>query len=213
MQFVRRAVQSGGMVPWVALWTVLFVLVNRAPILGRAMPIWDARDSFFPFYVLTADHIRAGRIVSWDVWSNAGLPRLGDPEFGAVWPLQLLVGVIFGGTPMGFIATLGIIALAGMIIRNSVILVVQIDQDLQAGATLWNAIVESAVRRMRPIILTALAAILAMVPLTRSVFWGPMAWSIMGGLFVATLLTLLFLPALYASWYRATPISRSHRES
>jgi hypothetical protein len=104
MQFVRRAVQSGGMVPWVALWTVLFVLVNRAPILGRAMPIWDARDSFFPFFVLTADHARAGRIVAWDVWSNGGLPRIGDPEFGAVWPLQLLVGLVSGGTPAGFIA-------------------------------------------------------------------------------------------------------------
>jgi multidrug efflux pump len=85
-----------------------------------------------------------------------------------------------------------------------VILVVQIDHDLQAGAPLWTAIVESAVRRLRPIVLTALAAILAMVPLTRSVFWGPMAWAIMGGLFVATLLTLIFLPALYASWYGAT---------
>ncbi|OUM00872.1 efflux RND transporter permease subunit [Variovorax sp. JS1663] len=105
--------------------------------------------------------------------------------------------------PFGFVAMLGVIALAGMIIRNSVILVVQIDHDVAAGAPLWTAIVESAVRRMRPIILTALAAILAMVPLTRSVFWGPMAWSIMGGLFVATLLTLLFLPALYASWYGA----------
>lgn len=105
--------------------------------------------------------------------------------------------------PFGFVAMLGVIALAGMIIRNSVILVVQIDQDLQAGVPLWEAIVESAVRRLRPIALTALAAILAMVPLTRSVFWGPMAWSIMGGLFVATLLTLLFLPALYASWYGA----------
>jgi multidrug efflux pump len=105
--------------------------------------------------------------------------------------------------PFGFVAMLGVIALAGMIIRNSVILVVQIDHDLQAGAPLWQAIVESAVRRLRPIALTALAAILAMVPLTRSVFWGPMAWSIMGGLFVATLLTLLFLPALYASWYGA----------
>jgi hypothetical protein len=104
MQFVRRAVQSGGLVPWVALWTVLFVLVNRAPIFGRAMPIWDARDSFFPFFVLTADHARAGRIVAWDVWSNGGLPRIGDPEFGAVWPLQLLVGLVFGGTPAGFIA-------------------------------------------------------------------------------------------------------------
>jgi multidrug efflux pump len=84
-----------------------------------------------------------------------------------------------------------------------VILVVQIDHDVAAGAPLWTAIVESAVRRLRPIVLTALAAILAMVPLTRSVFWGPMAWAIMGGLAVATLLTLLFLPALYASWYRA----------
>ena len=106
--------------------------------------------------------------------------------------------------PFGFVAMLGVIALAGMIIRNSVILVVQIDQDLEAGAPLWNAIVESAVRRLRPIVLTALAAILAMVPLTHSVFWGPMAWAIMGGLFGATLLTLLFLPALYASWYGAT---------
>lgn len=106
--------------------------------------------------------------------------------------------------PFGFVAMLGVIALAGMIIRNSVILVVQIDQDLQAGASLWHAIVESTVRRMRPILLTALAAILAMIPLTHSVFWGPMAWAIMGGLFVATLLTLVFLPALYASWYGAT---------
>jgi multidrug efflux pump len=107
------------------------------------------------------------------------------------------------GIPFGFVAMLGVIALAGMIIRNSVILVVQIDQDLQAGAPLWTAIVESAVRRLRPIVLTALAAILAMVPLTHSVFWGPMAWAIMGGLAVATVLTLVFLPALYAVCYRA----------
>jgi multidrug efflux pump len=105
--------------------------------------------------------------------------------------------------PFGFVAMLGVIALAGMIIRNSVILVVQIDHDLSTGATLWDAIVESAVRRLRPIVLTALAAILAMVPLTHSVFWGPMAWAIMGGLAVATLLTLIFLPALYATVYRA----------
>ena len=104
--------------------------------------------------------------------------------------------------PFGFVAMLGVIALAGMIIRNSVILVVQIDQDLAAGATPWHAVVESAVRRLRPIVLTALAAILAMVPLTHSVFWGPMAWAIMGGLAVATLLTLVFLPALYATVYR-----------
>jgi multidrug efflux pump len=105
--------------------------------------------------------------------------------------------------PFGFVAMLGVIALFGMIIRNSVILVVQVDQDLSRGLDLWTAIVESAVRRLRPIMLTALAAILAMVPLTRSTFWGPMAWAIMGGLLVATLLTLYFLPALYASWYRA----------
>jgi multidrug efflux pump len=105
--------------------------------------------------------------------------------------------------PFGFVAMLGVIALAGMIIRNSVILVVQIDQDVAAGVPLWNAIVESAVRRLRPIVLTALAAILAMVPLTHSVFWGPMAWAIMGGLAVGTLLTLFFLPALYATWYGA----------
>jgi multidrug efflux pump len=105
--------------------------------------------------------------------------------------------------PFGFVAMLGVIALAGMIIRNSVILVVQIDHDVSAGASLWDAIVESAVRRLRPIVLTALAAILAMIPLTGSVFWGPMAWAIMGGLFVATLLTLIFLPALYAACYGA----------
>ncbi|WP_229418303.1 efflux RND transporter permease subunit [Massilia sp. Root351] len=105
--------------------------------------------------------------------------------------------------PFGFVAMLGVIALAGMIIRNSVILVVQIDEDVSNGTPLWDAIVESAVRRLRPIVLTALAAILAMVPLTHSVFWGPMAWAIMGGLAVATLFTLFFLPALYAACYRA----------
>ncbi|MDO8300146.1 efflux RND transporter permease subunit [Lacisediminimonas sp.] len=104
--------------------------------------------------------------------------------------------------PFGFVAQLGVIALFGMIIRNSVILIDQIEQDIAAGAEPWNAIVESAVRRFRPIILTAAAAVLAMVPLSRSVFWGPMAVAIMGGLIVATGLTLLFLPALYATWFR-----------
>jgi multidrug efflux pump len=115
--------------------------------------------------------------------------------------------------PFGFVAMLGVIALFGMIIRNSVILVVQIDQDLARGIDLWTAIVESAVRRFRPIMLTAMAAILAMIPLTRSTFWGPMAWAIMGGLFVATLLTLLFLPALYAIWYRARQPGSVSRQS
>ncbi|MBB3007983.1 efflux RND transporter permease subunit [Cupriavidus alkaliphilus] len=104
--------------------------------------------------------------------------------------------------PMGFVAQLGITALLGMIIRNSVILVDQIEQDIRAGVPQWTAIVEAAVRRFRPIILTAAAAVLAMIPLSRSMFWGPMAVAIMGGLIVATVLTLLFLPALYAAWFR-----------
>jgi multidrug efflux pump len=104
--------------------------------------------------------------------------------------------------PFGFVAMLGTIALAGMIMRNSVILIDQIDQDLAQGIVPWEAIVGSTLRRFRPIILTALAAILAMIPLTRSTFWGPMAWAIMGGLTIATLLTLIVLPTLYAAWYR-----------
>ncbi|WP_439685289.1 Multidrug efflux pump subunit AcrB [Cupriavidus oxalaticus] len=104
--------------------------------------------------------------------------------------------------PMGFVAQLGITALLGMIIRNSVILVDQIEQDISAGVPPWTAIVEAAVRRFRPIILTAAAAVLAMIPLSRSMFWGPMAVAIMGGLIIATVLTLLFLPALYAAWFR-----------
>ena len=104
--------------------------------------------------------------------------------------------------PFGFVAMLGTIALSGMIMRNSVILVDQIEQDKAAGLDTWQAIIEATVRRFRPIVLTALAAVLAMIPLSRSVFFGPMAVAIMGGLIVATALTLLFLPALYAAWFR-----------
>jgi multidrug efflux pump len=104
--------------------------------------------------------------------------------------------------PFGFVAMLGTIALSGMIMRNSVILVDQIEQDIAAGLDRWQAIIEATVRRFRPIVLTALAAVLAMIPLSRSVFFGPMAVAIMGGLIVATALTLLFLPALYAAWFR-----------
>ncbi len=104
--------------------------------------------------------------------------------------------------PFGFVAMLGTIALAGMIMRNSVILVDQIEQDIASGLGRWQAIVEATVRRFRPIVLTALAAVLAMIPLSRSVFYGPMAVAIMGGLIVATALTLLFLPALYAAWFK-----------
>jgi len=104
--------------------------------------------------------------------------------------------------PFGFVALLGVIALMGMIQRNSVILIDQIEQDRARGVPTWDAIVESAVRRLRPIVLTAAAAVLAMIPLSRSVFWGPMAVAIMGGLVVATVLTLLALPAMYAAWFR-----------
>ena len=104
--------------------------------------------------------------------------------------------------PFGFVANLGVIALFGMIIRNSVILVDQIEHDIARGTPAWDAVIEAAVRRCRPIVLTAAAAALAMIPLSRSVFWGPMAVAIMGGLVVATALTLLFLPALYAAWFR-----------
>ena len=126
-------------------------------------------------------------------------------------PLGLIGVTLFlllFGQPFGFVAMLGTIALSGMIMRNSVILVDQIEQDRAAGLDAWNAIVEATVRRFRPIVLTALAAVLAMIPLSRSVFFGPMAVAIMGGLVVATALTLLFLPALYAAWFRVKPSDR-----
>jgi multidrug efflux pump subunit AcrB len=104
--------------------------------------------------------------------------------------------------PFGFVALLGVIALMGMIMRNAVILIDQIEKDRARGVPAWDAIVEAAVRRFRPIVLTAAAAVLAMIPLSRSVFWGPMAIAIMGGLIVATVLTLLSLPAMYAAWFR-----------
>jgi len=106
------------------------------------------------------------------------------------------------GRPFGFVALLGVIALMGMIQRNSVILIDQIEQERARGVPTWDAIVDAAVGRLRPIVLTAAAAVLAMIPLSRSVFWGPMAVAIMGGLVVATVLTLLALPAMYAAWFR-----------
>ncbi len=112
------------------------------------------------------------------------------------------LGLNVANQPFGFVALLGLIALAGMIMRNTVILVDQIETDVSHGMTRKEAIVEATVRRARPVVLTALAAILAMIPLSRSAFWGPMAITIMGGLFVATFLTLLYLPGLYALWFR-----------
>ncbi|MDC5389719.1 efflux RND transporter permease subunit [Acinetobacter baumannii] len=120
-------------------------------------------------------------------------------------PLGLIGVVLFlllFNKPFGFVAMLGTIALSGMIMRNSLILIDQIEQDRQAGHPTWEAVIDATVRRFRPIILTALAAVLAMIPLSRSIFFGPMAVAIMGGLIVATLLTLFFLPALYAAWFK-----------
>lgn len=123
-------------------------------------------------------------------------------------PLGLIgvtLALLIFRVPFGFVAMLGTIALAGMIMRNSVILVDQIQQDIDAGHDRWHAIIDATVRRFRPIVLTALAAVLAMIPLSRSAFFGPMAVAIMGGLTVATVLTLLFLPALYAAWFKVKP--------
>ena len=118
------------------------------------------------------------------------------------WRAALCLALLAFNVPFGFVAMLGTIALSGMIMRNSVILVDQIEQDIAAGHPPTQAVIDATVRRFRPIVLTALAAVLAMIPLSRSVFFGPMAVAIMGGLIVATALTLLFLPALYAAWFR-----------
>jgi multidrug efflux pump len=104
--------------------------------------------------------------------------------------------------PLGFVAILGIIALGGMIMRNSVILIDQVRIEIENGRDAWNAVLDAAIYRTRPVVLTALATVLAMIPLTRSVFWGPMAIAIMGGLTIATLLTIFFVPALYAAWFK-----------
>ncbi|BAV72305.1 AcrB/AcrD/AcrF family protein [Pseudomonas chlororaphis subsp. aurantiaca] len=130
----------------------------------------------------------------------------------SVAPLGL-IGVVLAlvptGTPMGFVAILGILALIGIIIRNSVILVTQIDEFERAGHSSWDAVVQATEHRRRPILLTAAAASLGMIPIAREVFWGPMAYAMIGGIIVATLLTLLFLPALYVAWYKIKEPSKS----
>jgi multidrug efflux pump subunit AcrB len=123
----------------------------------------------------------------------------------SVAPLGLIgvVAVMLAfGKPLGFVALLGVVALVGMIVRNSVVLIVQIEEEIAAGTAPWNAVLEATMNRTRPIVLTAAAAILGMIPIPHTVFWGPMAYAIMGGLAGATLLTLVFLPALYVLWFR-----------
>ena len=117
-----------------------------------------------------------------------------------------LVGVVgallLSHKPLGFVAILGVLALAGMIARNSVILIDQVEKEKAAGRHPWDALIEATTHRFRPILLTASAAILGMIPIAPTIFWGPMAYAIMGGLAVATVLTLVFLPALYVTWFR-----------
>ena len=114
--------------------------------------------------------------------------------------------------PMGFLSQLGILALIGIIIRNSVILVTQIEEYELAGYTPWDAVVQATEHRRRPILLTAAAASLGMIPIAREVFWGPMAYAMIGGIIIATLLTLLFLPALYVAWYKIREPKPEHQE-
>ena len=123
----------------------------------------------------------------------------------SVAPLGLIgvvAALLITGQPLGFVAILGVLALIGIIIRNSVILMAQIDAFREQGLGPWDAVVEATQHRMRPILLTAAAASLGMIPIAHEVFWGPMAFAMIGGIVVATLLTLLFLPALYVAWYR-----------
>jgi multidrug efflux pump subunit AcrB len=124
--------------------------------------------------------------------------------------IGVAVGLFLTGSPMGFVVQLGILALSGIIMRNSIILMDQIEQHQAAGEPLWDAIIDSAIIRFRPIMLTAAAAILGMLPLVSNIFWGPMAVAIAAGLFGATILTLIVLPVMYASWYKVEPNHTLH---
>jgi multidrug efflux pump subunit AcrB len=128
-------------------------------------------------------------------------------------PLALIgvaAALLLSGSPMGFVAILGVMSLIGMVVRNSVILITQIDQHIAEGEDPWFAVISATEHRLRPILLTAAAAILGMIPIAPTVFWGPMAYAVMGGLISATALTLIFLPTLYVAWFRIKP-SDAHR--
>jgi multidrug efflux pump subunit AcrB len=133
----------------------------------------------------------------------------------SVIPLGLIgvvAALLLFRQPLGFVAILGILSLLGMIARNGVILIDQVEAVLAEGAAKWDAVVEAATSRFRPIMLTAISTVLGMIPIATTIFWGPMAYAIMGGLLVATLLTLLFLPALYVAWFRVKePITGEYR--
>ena len=195
---IQGATVSGQIEPALADLRIALPSGYRIELAGVAADSGEAQDSIAANVPLVIFIIFTLLMLQLHSFSRSLLVFLTGPlgVAGAAMALLLLQ------RPFGFVAQLGVIALFGMIVRNSVILVDQIEQDIRAGAAPWNAIVEAAVRRFRPIMLTAAAAVLAMIPLSRSVFWGPMAVAIMGGLIVATALTLLFLPALYAVWFR-----------
>jgi multidrug efflux pump subunit AcrB len=134
----------------------------------------------------------------------------------ATAPLALIgvaAALLLSGAPMGFVAILGVISLIGMVIRNSVILIDQIETEIAHGEHPWDAVIQATQHRLRPILLTAAAAILGMIPIAPTVFWGPMAYAVMGGLVIATLLTLVFLPSLYVAWFRITPVAAPEPKS
>jgi multidrug efflux pump subunit AcrB len=116
--------------------------------------------------------------------------------------IGVVAALILFNRPLGFVAILGILALLGMIARNAVILIDQIEAERAEGKAIWDAVIEAAMSRFRPIMLTAISTVLGMIPIAPTIFWGPMAFAIMGGLLVATVLTLIFLPALYVTWFR-----------
>jgi multidrug efflux pump len=125
--------------------------------------------------------------------------------------IGVVLALLVSGKPFGFVAMLGTFALTGMIIRNSVVLIAQIKDNEDAGMPRHEAIVEATMHRLRPILLTAVAAIFGLIPIATEVFWGPMAVAMMGGLLIATVLTLIFLPALYAAWYGERGTSNAAR--
>jgi multidrug efflux pump len=127
-----------------------------------------------------------------------------------------LIGVIAAlllfQKPLGFVAILGILSLLGMIARNAVILIEQIDFELVQGLEAWDAVIAACLSRFRPIMLTAISTVLGLIPIAITIFWGPMAYAVMGGLLVATVLTLIFLPALYVAWFRVREPGRARED-
>jgi len=203
---VRADVRDGVQAPDVArrIWIDLAQLRNSLPtgyrfeIGGSIEESNKANASLFAIFPVMIMAMLVILMIQLQSFSRLGLTLLTAP----LGLIGATIGLLVTGMPFGFVTLLGLIALGGMIIRNTVILVDQIEHDVAAGSTRRAAIIDSTVRRARPVVLTALAAILAMIPLTRSGFWGSMAVTIMGGLLVATVLTILFLPALYALAFR-----------